>query len=280
MSKLEELIKVSIESNMPILIKGETGTGKSSIVKQVAKELGYDLYDLRLAGIMPEDLGGLPRAVGDSYDYLVPKWFHERMNKPFVLFLDEINQASIQVLHALYGVVLDRMVAGRVNPEMRIVAACNEVGENEYVTDMMIPLLARFPLEYKHELDKKAFTEYMVAKYPNAKKTIEYVANSGAEFTPRSIEFGIKLIMAGMMDMQLLKKLFGELTESICFTMFSETALSSEQDDDQKIKAAVAQIKSGQVMFGGIAIPVDVDNILSKFKPEDQVTIKALAGVK
>ena len=33
-------------------------------------------------------------------------------------------------------------------------------------------------------------------------------------------------------------------------------------------------------MFGGIAIPVDVDNILSKFKPEDQVTIKALAGVK
>ena len=277
--KTSEIVKLSIKNNIPILITGDTGSGKSSIVKAVAQELGYDLYDLRLAGILPEDIGGLPRPQGDYYEYLMPKWFKERLGKPFVLFLDEINQASIQVLHALYGVVLDRMVAGVKNPEMRIVAACNDFKENEYVTDLMKPLRARFPVDIVHEPDKQEVKNVLIKKYPQHEEIIDIVQKSGKNISPRELEFGLSMIDAGLIDVKILQKCFYELTSNVIKKIYVKRNELSEDSENAKIKDAVNKIKAGSVMFGGVSIPIDKQAVLSGLSEEGKQTVNALTGV-
>lgn len=277
--KTSEVVKLSVQNNIPMLITGDTGSGKSSIVKAVAQELGYDLYDLRLAGILPEDIGGLPRPQGDYYEYLMPKWFKERLGKPFVLFLDEINQASIQVLHALYGVVLDRMVAGVKNPEMRIVAACNDFKENEYVTDLMKPLRARFPIDIVHEPDKKEVKDVLIKKYPQHEEIIDIVQKSGKNISPRELEFGLSMIDAGLVDIKILQKCFYELTSNVIKKIYIKRNELSEDSENAKIKDAVNKIKAGSVMFGGVSIPIDKQAVLSGLSEEGKQTVNALTGV-
>lgn len=277
--KTSEIVKLSIKNNIPMLITGDTGSGKSSIVKAVAQELGYDLYDLRLAGILPEDIGGLPRPQGDYYEYLMPKWFKERLGKPFVLFLDEINQASIQVLHALYGVVLDRMVAGVKNSEMRIVAACNDFKENEYVTDLMKPLRARFPVDIVHEPDKQEVKNVLIKKYPQHEEIIDIVQKSGKNISPRELEFGLSMIDAGLVDIKILQKCFYELTSNVIKKIYIKRNELSEDSENAKIKDAVNKIKAGSVMFGGVSIPIDKQAVLSGLSEEGKQTVNALTGV-
>lgn len=277
--KTSEVVKLSIKNNIPMLITGDTGSGKSSIVKTVAQELGYDLYDLRLAGILPEDIGGLPRPQGDYYEYLMPKWFKERLGKPFVLFLDEINQASIQVLHALYGVVLDRMVAGVKNPEMRIIAACNDFKENEYVTDLMKPLRARFPIDIVHEPDKQEVKNVLLRKYPQHEEIIDIVQKSGKNISPRELEFGLSMIDAGLVDIKILQKCFYELTSNVIKKIYVKRNELSEDSENAKIKDAVNKIKVGSVMFGGVSIPIDKQAILDGLSEEGKQTVNALTGV-
>lgn len=277
--KTSEVVKLSIKNNIPMLITGDTGSGKSSIVKSVAQELGYDLYDLRLAGILPEDIGGLPRPQGDYYEYLMPKWFKERLGKPFVLFLDEINQASIQVLHALYGVILDRMVAGVKNPEMRIVAACNDFKENEYVTDLMKPLRARFPVDIVHEPDKQEVKNVLIKKYPQHEEIIDIVQKSGKNISPRELEFGLSMIDAGLVDIKILQKCFYELTSNVIKKIYVKRNELSEDSENAKIKDAVNKIKVGSVMFGGVSIPIDKQAILDGLTEEGKQTVNALTGV-
>ena len=101
---------------------GKSGTGKSEIIKAIAGELGLPIVDLRLSQLPPEDLNGLPAPTDDkkAFTYLLPDWYNKfQPDTPFVLFLDEINQATPNTINALYAIVHDRMIAGCYNPIQR-----------------------------------------------------------------------------------------------------------------------------------------------------------------
>lgn len=276
--KTFDLVCKAIEHNIPMLITGDTGSGKSSIVKAAASSLGYDLYDLRLAGILPEDIGGLPRPNGSYYEYLMPKWFADRLDKPFVLFLDEINQASVQVLHALYGVVLDRMVAGVKNHEMRVVAACNDFRENEYVTDLMKPLRERFPIDITHNVDWSDVDTYMKGKYPNLVTEYDIIRKSGIKLSPRNIDFGLQLLSVDVLDMTVLSKCFGDVTDTVLKHCYIKRNGNNEDTRNAQIRDAVSKIKTGSVMFGGVSIPIDKQAVIDGLDDESKETVGLLLG--
>lgn len=272
------LVEKAIKNNIPMLITGSSGSGKSSIVKDVCNRLGFEVVDLRLAGILPEDIGGLPRPQGDYYEYLMPKWFKEHLGKPFVLFLDEINQASVQVLHALYGVVLDRMVAGVKNPEMRIVAACNDYKENEYVTDLMLPLRKRFPIDIEHEPNYSSVYKMLSSKYEGSDEVLDIIRKSGKKLQPRDIEFGLQMLSADIYDIQVLKKCFDDLAERILQKQYVIRNKLCEDEADKKITSAVNAIQAGSVMFNNIAVPVDKAAILNTLDDESKEVVKLLTN--
>lgn len=198
---MKQTIRRSIEANIPLLILGKSGWGKSSIIKQTCSEMGLPLVDLRCASLLPEDIMGIPQISEDkrSYSFLPPHWAIENSEKDFVLFLDEINQGTVQVLHAIYRVVLDREISEIKLPRMRIIAAGNKNEENPLLTELMTPLLKRFYV-VDWECDHNAACEYLNDKYDVKLQEI-YT-------TPRETEMGL-IFWKKFRDKKALEKLGG-----------------------------------------------------------------------
>ena len=101
MEELSNFIKQNIEtlhSNPelatelpPVMIWGAPGLGKSTIVKSVAKELGIEFRDIRLAQIESVDLRGLPSVDKESgtMKWNLPEFFPRDTKSKGILFLDE-----------------------------------------------------------------------------------------------------------------------------------------------------------------------------------------------
>mgnify|MGYP001604973411 CR=1 FL=1 len=92
---------------VPINLIGGRGIGKSQIVADTAKKLGYFCIDIRLALDTAEDLAGWPRPTEDSVKYLINDWMKlaEEKAKTYegiVVFFDEINRAPLEVRQALF----------------------------------------------------------------------------------------------------------------------------------------------------------------------------------
>jgi hypothetical protein len=132
------------------MLHGSPGTGKSSIVKAVAKEHGLKVIDLRLAQCDPTDLLGFPTIVGDRSGYrpmdtfpiegdTVPEGFNG-----WLLFLDELTSASMAVQAAAYKLILDRMVGNyHLHKKVAIVGAGNLATDGAIVYDTSTALQSR-----------------------------------------------------------------------------------------------------------------------------------------
>src|SRR5690606_13846188 len=94
-----------------IMIHGAMGIGKSSIVKELAKEMGYNVIDERLSQIEPADLRGIPvpRDVDNGVEvhWAVPAHFPKEGCEDTILFLDELPNANPTVQQAAYQLILD-----------------------------------------------------------------------------------------------------------------------------------------------------------------------------
>lgn len=146
-------------------ISGPTGIGKSEVVRQAAQESGYGrVVDARLAGLLPEDIRGMPKAKGDFFEMILMDMFKPAFtNDKMVLFLDEVNQASSEVLSALFQLVYDREINGKkIGANVRIVAAGN-LGDVYDVTQMSPALERRF-IHINVTADKLAWLKYMRGK--------------------------------------------------------------------------------------------------------------------
>ena len=184
-----EVIKKHIEADVPLLILGSSGWGKSAIVEDVAKELGLPVVIANANSWTAEDFGGLvrPGKTGKYYDYLPPKWAIDNKEKKFLFFIDEINQADVSVLHTLYRVVLNREVA-RIKLNMIVISAGNTTTENPYLNELPLPLLKRFS-KYSWVNEHNDCCDYLNKKYILDLKEI-YT-------TPRETEMAIKLYRVG-----------------------------------------------------------------------------------
>jgi hypothetical protein len=134
-----------ILNNMPntvsVLLKAKHGVGKSRSVQQVAIENGWDFYDVRLSQCEVGDIKGLPYRDGDLMKFAKPEWFPKDPNSKGILFLDELNRATKDVLQAVFELCLDRRLDGTPLPEgWRVVAAIN--ADDEYDVVELDPALA------------------------------------------------------------------------------------------------------------------------------------------
>ena len=125
------------------MLWGPPGVGKSSIVRQVADELGLPLIDVRLSTLSVVDVRGLPfidKEKGVTHfakPFFVP-------DEPALLFFDEINTAPPANQVVAYEIALDRRVGGHVLPEGTIVVMAGNRMEDRGATHAMpVPLRNR-----------------------------------------------------------------------------------------------------------------------------------------
>ena len=146
-----------ISSNLPphiaVLIRAQTGIGKSAIVSQIAEDAKLPLIDVRGSTMSEGDLG-YPDIDGMKHKgimtFCMPSWFVRACNEPVILFLDELNRSLPAVQQSFFQIVLDRQLGNdeegnpyNIHPETRIFAAINHGAEYD-VNEMDPALLRRF----------------------------------------------------------------------------------------------------------------------------------------
>jgi hypothetical protein len=153
-SDVWESLPILFKAKVTPFIWGPHGLGKSSIILQYAKANGYDLIELRLGQLEVGDLLGLPEIVrGEKGDagkgftrYFQPNWFpQEGTTKKGILFLDELNRARIDVLQAIFQLVLDRKLHTYQLPATWEIICAGNPNVSEYdVTELDKALMDRF----------------------------------------------------------------------------------------------------------------------------------------
>lgn len=143
-SDLTKILKQCFKANVTPLIWGQHGIGKSQIVQDLARSLGLECVDLRLGQMEVGDLIGLPSKEGSRTVWLKPAWFPDDGTEG-VLFLDELNRARLDVLQAIFQLVLERKLhTHRLPAGWKIVCASNPSGSDYFVNELDPALLDRF----------------------------------------------------------------------------------------------------------------------------------------
>jgi len=149
---------ISLAPNMPadksILMRGETGVGKSQIARLVAGVLGLEFIDVRGSTMDESKVTGIPDFLASKEQgvstFVLPSWFVRACRGPCLLMLDELNRSLPQVQQAFFQVVLDRSLGNDANglpmvlhKDSRVYAAVNASASYD-VNDMDPALLRRF----------------------------------------------------------------------------------------------------------------------------------------
>ena len=92
---------LAIAGGQPLFIWGPPGCGKSSVVNQLAADLGIALRDIRALLLDPVDLRGLPFIGKDGRSQWATPDFLPQDGEG-ILFLDELNAAPAMVQPSCY----------------------------------------------------------------------------------------------------------------------------------------------------------------------------------
>ncbi|WP_061288945.1 AAA family ATPase [Herbidospora cretacea] len=145
-----EALALAVSANLPVLLWGEPGIGKSAGLEQLAGGLGLPLETVIASVHEPSDFAGLP-IVGDDPAVtgvpMAPPDWAVRMSAAGrgLVFFDELSSAPPAVQAALLRVVLERRVGSLTLPEpVRIVAAANPPSSAADGWHLSPPLANRF----------------------------------------------------------------------------------------------------------------------------------------
>jgi len=184
-------INQSYDNRQAFLIYGDPGLGKSTVAAAEAMEIAKRLdrefvnwqkidiaekkkvlaniskyfvfVDIRTAQLEPSDLVGIPNIAGkEEYLEMLPqKWVYTMCQEGSagILFLDEINQGSPQVLKALFQVVLDRGVGNMSFTDAWGIVAAGNLG-TQFNNEIIPPALTNRYMAGVLKADAEAWMKY------------------------------------------------------------------------------------------------------------------------
>uniref|UniRef100_UPI0039BF2192 AAA family ATPase n=1 Tax=Lentzea alba TaxID=2714351 RepID=UPI0039BF2192 len=145
-----EALTLAVSADLPVLLWGEPGIGKTAALTQLADALELPLTTVIASVHEPSDFAGLP-VVGDDpatqgVPMAPPDWAVRLVREGRgLLFLDELSTAPPAVQAALLRVVLERRVGAlRLPAGVRIVAAANPRSSAADGWELSAPLANRF----------------------------------------------------------------------------------------------------------------------------------------
>ena len=110
----------------PVLLRGRHGIGKSTVVYQYAAQQSMEVVERRASQMTEGDLVGLPSIDGNSTTFNPPDWFKAACDRPVVLFLDEVDRATLEVRQGIFELTDSRKLNGHtLHPDTLVFAAVN-----------------------------------------------------------------------------------------------------------------------------------------------------------
>ncbi|MET8077734.1 AAA family ATPase [Streptomyces sp. NPDC005303] len=153
-----EALTLAVAADLPVLLWGEPGIGKTAALTQLAAALDLPLTTVIASVHEPSDFSGLP-VVGDDpatqgVPMAPPDWAVRLVRAGRgLLFLDELSTAPPAVQAALLRLVLERRIGTlQLPPGVRIVAAANPRSSAADGWELSPPLANRFVhLQWTHD---------------------------------------------------------------------------------------------------------------------------------
>ncbi|MFI2281146.1 AAA family ATPase [Nocardia beijingensis] len=153
-------LALAVAADLPVLLWGEPGIGKTAALTQLAADLDLPLTTVIASVHEPSDFSGLPIIGDDPAEHGVPMappdWAVRLVRAGRgLLFLDELSTAPPAVQAALLRLVLERRIGTlQLPPEVRIVAAANPRSSAADGWELSPPLANRFVhLQWTHDHD-------------------------------------------------------------------------------------------------------------------------------
>jgi len=125
-------IQQRLKYGLPVILMGETGCGKTALVKFLASTLEFKLFTLDIhGGISDEDI---MRFLDESVERAGDG------NNGALIFFDEINAANCMALFK--SIIIDRVYGNKLVPEnVRIISCCNPYRMRKNVEDAEVALV-------------------------------------------------------------------------------------------------------------------------------------------
>ena len=121
-----------LRSRLPVLLRGRHGVGKSQVVYLIANDMDMPVVERRAAQMTEGDLLGLPDTADTTINgrkattWNAPDWLVTACEQPVVLFLDEVDRATLEVRQGLFELTDSRKLNGwYLHEDTLIVAAVN-----------------------------------------------------------------------------------------------------------------------------------------------------------
>lgn len=153
---------------MSLMFIGDTGIGKTQVIKQYAKENDIYLKTLILSQLEASETLGIPvqskrEFNGKEYSTIetaIPEWVFELAeHENAMLYLDEFLCAEPSVMNSFLNFITEKGVGGIDLSHVKIVSATN-IGNYTYEPDNNI--LSRFCMFY---VENSSYSKYLKTKY-------------------------------------------------------------------------------------------------------------------
>ncbi len=131
LSEARKVVEFSFDMGQVCCLIGETGIGKTEIMKQIAEDRKWDIHFLYLAHLEREDIGGIPYPVkngGVAYEFLIEKSIKEIIDngRPTLLCLDEFNRGEKSTMNSAFTMIEARRFGSYTLPDnVHIITAMN-----------------------------------------------------------------------------------------------------------------------------------------------------------
>lgn len=179
-----ELLSLAYRANVPAMLVGPHGLGKSEIAAAAARTLGIEIVSRDLSLMEPPDLVGLPRLDGTATTFMPPEFLPRETGFGGLLLIEEINRAP----RYMQATCLELLTSRRLNsyrlPDGWLPVACINPKVEGYHVDLLdAALMSRFM-----RIDVCASVSHWAAwaRQPESKihpKIVEYV-----ESVPNSLD--------------------------------------------------------------------------------------------
>jgi hypothetical protein len=148
-AQLSKYLIFAINNNLPVLIKGKPGIGKSDIIEQATAAAGAKLIISHPVVSDPTDFKGMPaiNKEGTKAHFLPFNDLNDLINatEPTVFFLDDLGQAAPSVQAACMQLILARRINGfPVSKYVTFLAATNRKEDKAAVSGLLEPVKSRF----------------------------------------------------------------------------------------------------------------------------------------
>ena len=283
-SEFKDLLKDRVN----LLVYGQSGLGKTSIVKAYAEENGLKLKIINLATKLPEAIGGIPYVTEkDYYKELLSielKPVFDDDGENWIIFFDEINQGTPEIFNTLYGICYpmgeDRQWCGHSLSKAQIVACGNLADGTDgvtYLNELPTPLHNRF-FVYELVPNAKDTTAYLKKKWKNIPQVAKYIkVMLDANISPRDIDLCLDILAYEKNGLLLQAKLGSALTTKVFDIQKGIKNLDPAELLKNSRKIYDVFKEDGEVVWAGETITTEAE-LISKFE-EIGLSEEEIAGI-